>query len=997
MKVFNNKLSALVILIGLSIFSGRLIAQEKLSTEGTVYDVLGNPVAGVKITSIRGTNIAYTDTLGIFKLNTPSQDDVILAKEGYLSRQVRLRPGDANSFLLDSDILDQLQSVGYGFQKRRHVLGAVSSIEGDALSKYSTTRTSQALYGLIPGLIIQDKAEYINDDAPNFFIRGKSTFGNASNIPMVIVDGFIRSMDDIAIEDIASVNVLKDAAATAIYGMRGANGVIVVETKRGSVGPMHYKVNIEQGFRTPIRIPKFTSSAQYAGYYNQALANDGLPAYYSAAQIAGFEQGNSTLYPDNQWQDELTKDMTPTTRVNATASGGNKIAKYYVSLGFRRDNGLFDNTNKFSEDYSTNPSNNKYNFRTNLDVTAIDNLDLKLDISGQVNDRNLSRNDEPSIWNHLYRYPQSEFPMMLPDGSLGGNAIFSENPYGYLNQSGYRRILHRFVQSALTAEYHLQGGLEGASFGGSYAYDNVWNTNEDFTRSYSVKEIIPDGSGSYTTQTIGKETSLSYGTGNWQQRRETIEGFIKYKKEFADIHSLNATFVYHQDRLTSDQNNPYNNQYWGGRINYGYDAKYLAELTFSYSGSEAFAKKNRYEFYPAAALGWIVSNEEFLKENNTVNFLKVRTSAGLSGNSELNERFSYRQLTTYYGDNYRFGTNANGYAGRTIGTLANPNLKAEKAFKFDFGVESQLFNSLYVNANYFFERRFDVLTNWDNIYSSITGISYPNVNYGVAFNYGLELQLNYEKQIDKDWSLSGNLNFLTYKNEIRKVLENPLPSNSLYQSKLGSIIGDELGLVAIGLFESEADIASSPTQEFGTVNVGDIKYKDVNNDGVINDYDRVWMGSYPIPNTEVGLTLGAKYKHFDVSALFHAQFGSDIYLGDASNIFWAFNGNNYRVSEWISDRIESGNYPRLSTGKNSNNYRRSTYWMENGDCLRLRYIELGYTLPTNIASKMYMTNCRLFLRGTNIFSLDHLKVLDPGALTGAPMMRSYFVGCSLSF
>ena len=1004
MKQHHNKMRTLIFFVCLFL-AAQISAQEIEITEGTIFDVLGNPIAGVKILDETNVEIAITSAEGLFKMEKEANLKAILKRDGYVSQTVFIRYGDANNFKMKANLLNEDIAVGYGFQKRYNITGSVASVSDGVLSKNSVSKPSYALYGKLSGLLVQEEAEVIGGATPNMWIRGRSTYGNASNVPIVLVDGFARNIDDINIDDIESVNVLKDASAAVIYGMKGANGVILVETKRGAIGKPRYKVQVEQGFQTPTRIVDFTNSAEAAILYNQALANDGLAPRFSNEDIMGFEQGNSIYYPDNQWQDIMTKNMAPTTKIALSATGGNKLAKYYVSLGYRSDNSFLNNT-KFM-DYDNNPHNDRYSLRTNLDITALDNLDLKLDISGQINDLTKPVRDQNSIWDLLYRYPQNEFPAIFHDGKLGGTATFRENPIGNIGQGGYKQILNRHIQSTLRAEYHLQGVLKGFSFGGNYAFDNSWNITQTRSRAYAVYEIMGVGLDGYPLlATVGKDdNALSYGEGSDQQsRREHAEAFVKYNKKFGKSHLLSATILYHQDRLNIDHNNPYNNQYGGGRISYDYASKYLADFAFSYSGSEAFAKKYRYEFYPAGALAWVISKEDFMNDINAVDFLKLRASAGLVGNSNINERFSYRQMVTWLGGNYHFGNTPTSYVGRTMGTIANPNLKAEKAFKVDLGIDAQLFNSLYFSGTYFFEERSDILSYQGNTLSSTFGAPYPNINVGVAQNYGVELQLNFDKQVSNATRLFADFNFLTYRNKVKSMSESPLPENSVYQYKTGRSIESELRLVSDGLFQSQEEIDRSPQQEFGSVRPGDIKYKDMNFDGVINDYDRVYSGKSNMPTTDLGLNLGVEFRNWDISAFFHAQLGSEIYLGDASAIVQPFNNSAYRVSQWVSDRIPwtsetagVANFPRLSTTDNANNYRRSDYWMVNGDRLRLRTLEIGYNLPSNIAAKAFMSKCRIYLRGINLLTFDHLEFLDPAAMASNPMLRSYYIGCSLDF
>ena len=904
----------------------------------------------------------------------------------------------------ETDILNEEVNLGIGTQTRRNVIAGVSTVSGDQIRKNSTTSPSLALYGMIPGLIVEDKTGEFGNFTPNFFIRGRATMGSASNVPIVMVDGFERNIDDLAMDDIESITVLKDAAATAIYGMRGANGVILVNTKRGHEGRIRFTVDFEQGFQTAYRIPDFVNSATYAQMYNQALTNDGFDPKYSQADINGYMAGNSLSYPDEQWQKSLVKSIAPSTEVNATARGGNKIACYYVSLGYAHNNGLFDRTDEESDKYSTTAKYDRMNFRTNLDIVAIDHLDFKIDVSGMITERNAPRYGSADIWNKLYTAPQNEFPMYLPNGNLGGTAAYSSNPMGYLNNSGYRKIQDRFINTNMSVEYHLQGALKGFSVGARYAYDNGWYTRQLFSKTFAVQELLGmnnDGTPLYSSA-IGTNSQISYGIGaDEQSRRESFEGFATYKKVFNERHDVSAIVTYHQDKITTDSSEPIGTQYIAGRVSYALENKYLADVSLSYSGSEAFSKDNRFALFPAVSLGWIMSDESFMKQFKAVNYLKIRTSAGVVGNSSLGSgaRFSYRYTSSTTSGNYYFGTTPGGLVGRTPGRIANPDMKPEKAFKFDFGAETLLFNALHVSANYFFENRYDILSDRGTEISSTLGTSMANINAGRTHTHGIEVGLGYSKQLNKDWSVYSNLNFVWFKDQVKEKLETALPDNSTYQYHVGHTVGSTLGLVALGLFQSQEEIDNSPTQMFGNYQPGDIKYKDVNGDGVVDDYDRVYDNGYSIPNVDMGWTLGASWKNFDISALFHLQMGKDIYLGDASSLTWPLNSGSYRMTQWVADQnpwtvenAATANYPRLSTVTSTNNFRRSSYWIENGDRLRLRQLEIGYTLPQHISKKVALSNVRFYMRGMNLFSLDHIKFVDPAAMSGDPMLRSYYIG-----
>lgn len=994
----------LIIVISVSLFPCLISAQNMLS--GTVLDTNGKALSGVKVFNSKGSQQTESGANGEFQISATVGDRIVLEKKGFLVDEVYFRAA-AETFTLQSDPSDKLVNTGLLDEKKRAITSGISVLSGDQMRKSSVTNPSHSLYGLVPGLIVENKTGEFGNYSPNFFIRGRATMGSASNIPLVFIDGFERSMDDLSLEDIASVSVLKDAAATAIYGMRGANGVILINTHRGNEGKIKFNVNFEQGFQTPFRMPEFVNSGTYATMYNQALKNDNMPTLYDKATIDGYNAGHSYLYPDNQWQDLLVKSVAPSSEMNISASGGNKITRYYVSLGYMHNTGLFDRTDEESSKYTTEAKYDKLNFRTNLDIVAINNLDLKIDVAGMIMERNMPRIATSSIWNRLYSYPQHEFPMYLPNGHLGGTASFQENPMGYINNSGYRKIQDRFIQSNISGKYNLQGALKGFSVGGNYAYDNGWYVRQLFTKTFSVQEILgenADGTPIYSGL-IGADKQLSYSIGeDSQNRRESFEGFIGFDKTIGNRHDFNMKVLYHQDKLITGASEPIGTQYVAGVFNYSLDSKYLAGISASYSGSEAFAEKYRFTLFPAVSLGWIVSDENFMKANKAVNFLKLRTSAGIVGNSNLGSdaRFSYMYNTSTSNNNYYFGSTPGGLVGRKPSRIPNPSMKPEKAFKFDFGVEAQLFNSLDVSANYFFENRYDILTNPSAEISSVLGIAMANVNSGKTSTHGIEAGITYRKKLSADWSFSSNLNFVFFKDKVKEKMETVLPENSAYQYHVGHSIGSNLGLVALGLFQSQEEIDNSPLQMFGQYQPGDIKYKDVNEDGVVDEYDRVYDDGYSIPNMDLGWNLGIQWKGFDLSALLHLQTGKDIYLGDASTLAWAFNSGVYRLPQWIADRnpwtvetATTADYPRLTTTGSSNNFRRSSYWIVNGDNLRLKQLELGYTVPQSLSKKMAISNLRFYVRGMNLLLFDNLKFTDPAALGGDPMLRSYYIGFNI--
>ena len=692
--------------------------------------------------------------------------------------------------------------------------------------------------------------------------------------------------------------------------------------------------------------------------------------------------------------------------MNFSATGGNQSTKFYVNIGYLNNRGIYKGTEKYS-DYSTNLNLDRYNFRTNLDINVLKGLTVKMDVSGQISTKNAPNTSTKSIWDGMYKYPTHIFPIEVEPGTLGGTPMYNSNPMGLLTELGYDRISSRYLQTSLQGQYDFDGMLKGLSVGGRYAYDNYYTITENNAKTFAVKDVLgQDNLGNpILSQLIGKNTTVPLFSisGESQKRRNNFEAYTKYEKTFGQ-NSLNALILYHQDKQYVDQYSPYASQSIGGKLHYGFKNTYFAELSGSFSGTEVFAVKHRFTFYPAVSAGWIVSNEDFFSTTKGIEYLKLNASAGFVGNSSLGERFTYRQLYVSGGDMiFGKGNTAISY-GMAEGTLPNIDLKPEKSFKFDAGVSMKLFSSLSVNATYFIEKRSNILTTTANQISSVIGVGLPNVNAGKSTVSGAEGSLVYEKQLG-EVGISLGLNLSYFKSVIDEFNEQMLPTSVSYQLQKGQAIGSSLGLQAIGFYQNDAEIAADPVKpQFGTVKPGDIKYKDQNGDNKIDDNDRVYLDGLNMANVDAGIQIGLNFKGFDLSAFLNAQLGESIYLGDSPLLFWPLTQESARITQYVADRkpwtvenAANANYPRLTTLESPNNYRRSDFWMVNGDKLRLRTLELGYTLENKLAKNLLLSNARLYVRGMNLLLFDNLKAVDPASMSGYPMMSSYHVGLTISF
>ncbi|MDF3076480.1 MAG: TonB-dependent receptor [Sphingobacteriaceae bacterium] len=915
---------------------------------------------------------------------------------------------ERTSSAADSSKAEKKVHVAYDVIDKKQTTYSISTVSGNELSGNSVYLSGNSLYGKLPGLTVLQRTSEPGSDAPAFYLRGRST--TKTTTPLVIVDGIERDINDVQLEDIESVSVLKDAASSVIYGIRGANGVILVTTRRGSQSPLRVNANVQQSLMSPTRIPEFYNSADFVKLYNQASINDGLPAFYSQQQIAGYESGDRYYYPDVDWRKEVTKDFATGTKANVNVSGGEKAAKYYASLGYFRQGGIYKNTD-MNDGYSTNLDLDNVSFRSNLDLNINENWSFGLDLSGRVYQKNSPVQATSTAWDNIYKYPAHLFPVQVQDGIYGGTAVYPSNPVGFVNGRGYRLRNNRAIMSTLFTNYNFGDLVKGLNAGLKFSTDNFYANEEGYTKNFAVREVLgadasgnpvlsnPTGTNTNLTPLNNTTASRGYPLNDVQNKRNTFEGNIQYLPQVGPNHYLNTQLIYHQDRLIIGSESPYNHQFLAGRVNYGYRGKYFAELAASYSGTEAFPEGHRFGFFPAASAAWIVSEESFLKGSKVIGFLKFRVSAGIVGNSAVGERFSNMRQYTASDDGYNFGNANASQAGLYSGVLPNSGFTWETAHKYDLGIDSRLFKALDLSLTYFFQKRSDILVPENNILPSTIGADLPNINAGITHNSGFEGSLSYVKDKGR-WGYRVGFNASYVTDKIKYFPEATQPYDYLYRT--GNRINQPFMLEAVGFFNSQAEIQNSPFQTFGTVKPGDIKYKDQNGDNIIDAFDEIPLQNSTLPKWDMGLDFGFKLGRFDFNAFLQGQLGRSLYLGSEPILFWPLVNNNGRISTyatqfWTEQTKSTADYPRLTTQENSNNYRESSFWYVNGDFLRLRSVDIGYNLPKSLIDRIKLSQARFFLRGMNLLTVDHLKYTDPEVMSGYPVMKSYNAGISLQF
>lgn len=906
-----------------------------------------------------------------------------------------------------------------GRQLKQEVTGAFSQITGTSVGNVPIINNQNKLQGMLSGLYILQNNGEPGDESASLQMRGKRTF--RTNTPVILVDGFERSMDFLDPNEIESITVLKDAAATAQYGLRGGNGVVLVTTKRGQEGKIKISFNARTGFKTPTTEPKLLNSFQYATLYNEALTNDGAAPRYSAADLDKYQKASQGiyenemdkyLYPNINWYDQYVNRSTWQQRYSVDVQGGNKNARYFVSAGYTGNSGLYK-VDKAANTYNTNADFNMITLRSNVDVNVNKRFSIMLDIAGRQEQRTYpGARSESSLrlFRSLYKTPPNAFPVFTPDGLLGGTKDFTTNPYGLLNNQGYSLYYVRSMFATLRAKHDLDFITKGLSIQGTLAfdswYDMVTNRNKTF-KVYDLRqpsgnvEYKPDGTIKYVE--TGSNSQMASGVEYPNtQRILNADGTVNYQRAFG-LHAVNAAVSVNQRMIYTENNTNIPRAYLGsnGRVSYAYNKRYLAEFNFGYQGSEQFLPGMKYGFFPAGSVGWVLSEENFLKNNQWINFLKLRGSYGITGNDDVGGYFLwYQKYASSGGPN--FGYTSVGYSGFQETAFALDNVTWEKVHKTDIGIDATFIkNRLNVTFDYFYEKNQDIMIQPSLPY--IMGIRFPDFPIGVIENKGFDASLNYTQKFGElELSLMG-----TVTNAQNKVVnrgeEVPLYA---YQARTGRPLDAIFGLEALGLFQNQAEIDDNPRQTFGQTKPGDIKYKDQNGDNVIDAYDEVFLGQGNFPTIQYGFGMGAKFKGIDFNVLFTGQNGS--MMGLTGESVWEFHDNG-TVREHHLGRFNpedpstqaNATYPRLSLSNKANNQRGSTYWLTDAKMVRLKTMEIGYTLPKKLAEKIRLDNVRIYGSGYNLFSWSSTDLVDPEARSGHyvvyPIQRIINAGISVTF
>lgn len=1003
-------------------------AQTGKKVTGRVMDVKGELLIGVNVMEVGTTNGAVTDINGTYTITiTTSAPKLTFTYVGFKSKEISVDNQGIIDVTLEEDIeaLDEVVVVGFGTQKKASVVGSITNVDPGKLSLTPTRSLSNNLAGMVSGVIAVQRSGNPWFNNSDFWIRGISTFtGNAN--PMVLVDGIERSIHDIDPEEIESFSVLKDAAASAVYGVRGANGVIMINTKRGKIGKPQVEVRFEKAYTSPIKLLDYIGSVKYLELINEMNADNGKAPFASEAMLLNYKhQTDPELYPDVNWWNVIAKDQADNTKANLSINGGSDILRYALVLGYYDENGIIRRDPKQAWDSSLKVS--RYTVRSNVDVNVTPNTLVRINLGGFLQTKNAPPgNDETNfgIFYQAMRIPPYVHPPIYADGKIP-RVFAKENPWAWATQRGFEKINHSKIEALTSVEQDLKFITPGLSTKLTFAFDKF--SGNTVTRAKTPDYYNPasarDEQGKLiTTISHHGEQFLGHSRGaDWGDQSIYLEGMLSYNRTFNNVHDFNSMLLYNQKNYDRGDALPYRTQGIAGRFSYTFDRRYVGEFNFGYNGSENFAPGKRFGFFPAVAVGWIVSQEEFMQPySHIISNLKVRGSWGQAGNSILganiwDKRFAYISTIVDTGS-YRWGTENNVYRlGRAEGDVGVADLTWETVTKKNIGVEVGLLNNtINYTVDVFKEQRENIFMERRNVPGSAGFNRTVWANFGKVDNQGVDMSLTANKQINKDWAVSAVANYTYAHNKVVEIDE-PLSIIGTYRSATGKPVGQLFGLIAEGLFTEDDFDANGklkegiPVQNFSDVNnlrPGDIKYKDLNGDGQITAVDATAIGGTRVPEIIYGFGANVKYKMVDFGFFFQG----------AGETYQILRGENWlpgsvlgagNVFSNVDDRwtVDNPNqdvfWPRLGDRAVANNEQNSTWWLRDMSFLRLKNIELGYSFSRAMTTKIGVRDCRLFVRGSNLFTFSKFKLWDPELETTDglryPQMKSISLGLSINF
>lgn len=1009
-------------------------AQQRL-LRGEVRNLEG-PLKGVTISEKDvPQNRTQTNEKGTFTLSVKG-NTIVVSYVGYASQDIDVQDKNSVDITLSEDqkILDNVIVVGYGKTTKKTLTGSVSTISGDEIRKSPSPSLQNNLAGRITGFSSQQRTGQPGNDGATFYVRGVSTYAGSSQ-PLIIVDDIEYTYAQFAAinaNEVESVSILKDAATTSIYGIKGANGVIVVTTTRGKVGKPKISLQHEYSLSQPTIIPPYLGSYESAKLNNEMQINSGLTPLFTAEDLELFKNGSDPYgHPNNDWAKILLKKFASQNRSNLNVTGGTTKAKYFISLGYLDQGGQIRD---FGVDLNSTSYYKRYNYRSNIDLKVNSTLDLQFNVFGFVDEKNQDNvSVNGNIFNDLARVPETtpyNYPVFNPDGSLGyslwqrNSGRNNNNIVGRLMYNGYYRTFNNNMNLAFSANQKLNFITPGLSLKGTVAYRNQYFYERYVNRPQSgggfPSYIYDPKTGTYSfgrsdnTYRISTP-SLRYTPGSTQSALQ-LQAILTYTRTFGRDHNVSGLFLYNQSSKTQSNSSntdynfvPENFKGYTARVGYDYKNRYLVEVSGAYNGTDRFAKDRRFGFFPAASVGWNIAEENFAKQHLPFfNLFKLRGSYGLTGVDNTGGVYAYLQSYTTGSGSGMFGTaNNNSYPTAVEGTLANNQVTWERERKMDLGIDLAMFNrKLTATLSYFNNNRFDILTTRLSV-SALFGQTLPKVNLGKTNNRGWEVEIGYNDKINKNlnYFVKGTMSFV--KNKIL-FMDEPVPLYP-YQQQTGQPIGSKLKYKWTGEFYNQADLNDPKVAKPAVAQrLGDMKYIDLNGDGIITEADQSYFGPTNLPTTVAGITLGLNYKNISFSMLFQGASGFVASAQGAVTHHLAGKMLPLHLDHWTPELGNNARYPQLYTsdGPQSPTQYYSDFWGIPGDYIRLKTAEISYAFNPDAFKKLKIVKeLRVYANGYNLVTWTKLRkmyYLDPEVTESVgdlpyPPTRIFNFGVNVTF
>lgn len=1017
---------------------------------GIVKDVDGTGLPGVTI-AIKGTpRGTATNPDGEFSIQVSSGDTLHFTFIGKkdLIQVVGQRNVIDVTLYDDETMLDEVVVTTFGTQKKESVIASIQTVNMADLKVPATNLTS-ALAGRIAGLISYTTTGEPGADNAQFFVRGVTTFGYKTD-PLILIDGFEATTDDLARlqpDDIESFSVLKDASATVLYGARGANGIITVQTKMGREGPVRLNIRVDNHVATPTKVPKLTDGVTYMRMYNEARTtrNPILGPYYNEQKIQATARGeNDMIYPNIDWYDEIFNKATLNTKVNLNVSGGGQVAKYYISGGYEHESGLLkvDNRNNFN----TNIDINRFNLRTNIVFNLTPTTQLEARLTSRFTRYNGPYSSTDEIFYYVMNSNPVDFPAVWePDaaneftthtlfGSSYVDGYMKANPYAQMVR-GYKDKNDTYTSANLTLNQDLKFITEGLKFQLKFSAQNTsdYESIRYYNPFYYDLESYNAISGEYVLWCLNPSDGSPYlgdvipsrnagATFDYEARFNWDRTFGKHTAGGMVVGIMRENLLTAGNSTSIYETLPEKNMGISGRFTYDFDKRYFAEVSFGYNGSEKFSGDKRFGFFPSFGAGWIVSNEEFWRPiSKTFSLLKLKATWGWVGNDAIANRadrffylsdISYDTSTTVTSNGYRWGQNfMNSYGGYTINRYANADITWEVSEQRNLGIELGFFeDALKIQADVFNYFRRNIYMTRENFPATSGFEASISGNVGEVESWGFDGTLDYQHFFRHDFWMSARANFTYADNKYVKLDEKDYPDE--YRKRLGHNINQGWGLIAERLFVDEEEIRNSPEQTYGSYMAGDIKYKDVNGDGKIDDNDMVPMGHPTSPEIQYGFGVSVGYKDFDLSFFLQGNARVSMFINsgvgggdDGTEGIAPFAGRRNALEIVAKDYWSETNpdvyafWPRLSTTAIENNIQQSSWWLRDASFLRLKQVEAGYTFKKGW-KKVGLNNARIYISGENLLCFSPFKLWDPEKGRkglGYPPNKRFNIGFQLQF